>query len=669
MENRIITIEPFVYICMTGFFLSLVSTPQLILENRCTKYYNETTCQAMYKGLDKGKYDKIQEEAALWIAAYKVICNSVTLLALPTVGTVSDLFGRHQAMFLVPISLILRSSCMMLALKDGKSFDTWLLLIIGPIPSLVGGISGLILLATAYVSDITLNDQRTLRITLIDASSVMAAFTATLISGFIIQSFGYIGVYAGIFCLMILALFYWKCFIKPISKPSRACQIQPAIARITSSHACVQSPSLSLVCSENETLNDQRENSAGWPRIITEGGGLGTKEETAKSKALEKHQNTTAKMELVSLTSDEQDHGNLSRIKGVHACKGDLNGGDAIWGDANEVDIHQGDASKGDLGSSKLDDELTDGDSDMKHYDINIYKPCDCRYMERCCAPKCTKMTKVWHASRYHKSEERKVQNCKENRKEFINRLKDAANPFQNFLRITRAVKGTENIKLKIALLVITAMATFSKTGELNVFIIFLRNYPFYLSPKEIGFLMAFQNGSLAVIGLILFNTICQRYCKIDDLVMIMVSSSLGIIYFTSMALARSIVVLYLIQMLHAVCYLSIPTIRAFLSKTSSTTKLGAVIGLVGMVETLSSVMACFSAPIIYSTLASVSPGAVHFIFTFCMVIATTIAINLYFVYPKKLRMEKDRRVQTAVDIVSVEYEGSCSILNNENET
>ena len=208
-----LTVEPFVYLCMTGFFLSIVSTPQLILENRCSEKFDDEKCKAMYKGQFKSDYKKVQEDTAIWIAVYKVISNFVTLLALPTIGTLTDVFGSYRAMFLVPLSLVFRSSFMLLVLKDGNAFQTWILLLIGPIPGLVGGFGGLIVFATAYISEITPYEQRTLRITLIDASAVLAGFTATLISGFIIEEFGYFGIYTTVLGLVTLALINWFFFI------------------------------------------------------------------------------------------------------------------------------------------------------------------------------------------------------------------------------------------------------------------------------------------------------------------------------------------------------------------------------------------------------------------------------------------------------------------------
>ena len=219
-----------------------------------------------------------------------------------------------------------------------------------------------------------------------------------------------------------------------------------------------------------------------------------------------------------------------------------------------------------------------------------------------------------------------------------VKRLKDAANPFKNLSRIRRAVKASKNIRLQVALLVVLALTTFSNTGELNLIMIFLRNEPFYLRPLNVGLVMAFQNGSIAVIGLILFNMIFQRLCRTDDLVMVLVSSTVSIVYFISMALVRSLTVLYLIQILHAICTLSIPAIRAFLSKMSKPSTVGAILGLVSMVETFSSVLACFAAPLSYAKLAQIFPGAVFFIFASFMLIAAIIALVLNIIYARSHR-------------------------------
>lgn len=576
----------------------------------------------MYRGSFKKNYNKIQEEASLWIAVYKVICNIVTLFVLPTVGTLSDVFGRHQAMFLIPVSLIFRSSFMMLILKDGKSFDTWLLLIAGPLPALVGGVSGLMVFATAYISDITPHDQRTLRITLIDAFSVMAAFTATLMSGFIIESLGYFGVYAGVLCLMMLAMINWFCFIKPIKNPSGGCSTRPpSTAKIESRFAHVESPArLSLICSSNYMLSDMRVDKLIPVKTSSPLNGIKEEVEAGLTKPWADKKGENETWEVVSYISEEEyasdvDGGIENGAKMITKFRSSEKG--QVHGDEN----------------LKCHKTPTEKSKNTKDSEENGLSSRTCKAEKH---PKERKAT-VQNEMSINNS------NIGSNRKEFIKRLKDAANPFKNFLRIIRAVKGTEKIRLKIALLTVSALATFSQTGELNVIIIFLRSQPFYLMPRQIGFLIAFQNGALAVIGLMLCNTIFQRFCKIDDLVMILVSSSLSIVYFAAMALAKSTAVLYAIQLLTAVCYLNLPTIRAFLSKTSSPSTLGAVIGLIGTVESFSSVIACFVAPIVYSRLAATSTGTVHYIFALCMVVATIIIIVLNFTYPAKTRAKKLR--------------------------
>eukprot|EP00112_Aurelia_sp_Birch-Aquarium-sp1_P026491 Seg9401.1 transcript_id=Seg9401.1/GoldUCD/mRNA.D3Y31 product="Thymic stromal cotransporter protein" protein_id=Seg9401.1/GoldUCD/D3Y31 len=217
-------------------------------------------------------------------------------------------------------------------------------------------------------------------------------------------------------------------------------------------------------------------------------------------------------------------------------------------------------------------------------------------------------------------------------------KIRRAANPFRNFSRICEAVKDTANIKLEMILLLVMALTQISNVGESNLIVIFLRNHPFYFSPKSVGFLLAFQYGALAVIGLILFNIILQRLFRIDDLVMVLMSSALSIVYFLLMALAKSTTMLYINQVLHAFCTLNIPAIRAFLSKMSKPSTVGTIMGLVTMVETLSSVIACFAAPVAYSKLAEISPGAVFFVFALLMLITTIITATLNYKYPKEHR-------------------------------
>ena len=616
---------------MIGFYLSNVSSPQLILENICRTYNNDTICQAMFAGSFRRDYNRIQNEAAIWIGGYKVIANIVTLFALPTVATLSDVFGRHRAMFLIPLALTVRGSIMLYIVNMGMPFTTWWLLLVGPTTGLVGGVGGLFVFTTAYVSDITPNEERTLRITLIDASAVFAAFTAMLTSGFIIEKFGYFWIFVAINCLATLALLDWLFLIKPDKKNLRSTSKKLVAFEIVSMHAFIEPSLVSSSVYSGNKISDLK-----TPQRSVKL----SKETLAEPKGLRK----SMEEKLDSLEQDNKTCLSDNGLLEVVSCVSE-----------NEDEVHNKNAladneglAQDDLNTESLKQQIQNIAEDrnaVSYLEVVLAHTNNRSGAGSSCTTTIPGTCSHPNIKAANTNSEgildRKLISSNGNemdRRLAWRKIRQAANPFRNFARICEAVRGTANIKFEMILLLVMALTQISNVGESNLIVIFLRNHPFYLSPKKVGFLLAFQYGALAVIGLILFNIILQRLFHIDDLVMVLVSSALSIVYFLLMAIAKSTTMLYINQLLHAFCTLNIPAIRAFLSKMSKPSSVGTIMGLVTMVETLSSVIACFAAPVAYSKLAEISPGSVFFVFALLMLITTIITAILNNKYPKEHR-------------------------------
>eukprot|EP00112_Aurelia_sp_Birch-Aquarium-sp1_P015327 Seg3389.2_Seg3389.3 transcript_id=Seg3389.2_Seg3389.3/GoldUCD/mRNA.D3Y31 product="Proton-coupled folate transporter" protein_id=Seg3389.2_Seg3389.3/GoldUCD/D3Y31 len=527
------TVEPFVYLCMIGFYLSSVSSPQLILENICLTYHNDTICQAMFAGSFRGDYNKIQNEAAIWIGSYKVVANIVTLFALPTVATLSDVFGRHRAMFLIPLTMAVRGSIMLYIVNMGMPFSTWWLLLVGPITGLVGGVGGLFVFTIAYVSDITPNEERTLRITLIDASAVFAAFTAMLSSGFIIEKFGYVWIFVAIICLATLALLDWLFLIKPDKVNFKSISKKSVAFNIVSMHAFIE-PSLvsSSVYSDNK-ISDLKTHQ----RSVNF-----SKETLAEAKCLRKSMDE----KLDSVEQDNKicvsDHGLLKVLSYVSQTENDLHSKNTL---ADNEKLRREDLNPESF-KKQIQDYAEDRNA-VSYLEVvltHTYNRSGTGSSYTTTIPGTFSHPDIKAANTVSRGfSDQKLISSNENEMDLRlawRKIRRAANPFRNFSRICEAVKDTANIKLEMILLLVMALTQISNVGESNLIVIFLRNHPFYFSPKSVGFLLAFQYGALAVIGLILFNIILQRLFRIDDLVMVLVSSALSIVYFLLMALAKS---------------------------------------------------------------------------------------------------------------------------------
>ena len=219
----LVTVEPVMFFGMLSFSLNMVAMPQMILDNVCLKKHNETKCAAMYTGFFKEEYDTVQGISSLWFSALLVAAALVAVLLLPFIAALSDEFGRRKIMSLTPLGQLLQSIVIVCILSGGLRFPTWLMVLVGLLPGIVGDISGLFVITSSYIADVSSVETRTLRINLLESAAIISALVASLSSGYIIEHFGYVGAYIACIITDILGLLYIMLLVKPIDKEAVMC--------------------------------------------------------------------------------------------------------------------------------------------------------------------------------------------------------------------------------------------------------------------------------------------------------------------------------------------------------------------------------------------------------------------------------------------------------------
>ncbi len=219
LKMCLITVEPIVLFFQISFHLNMVTLPQLLLENICVrKYSNATKCALMETGYFQHEYDAIQQQSAMWVSACIGLMAAIVLCTLPTIAAVSDVVGKRKTLFICPISQILQNVLLILIVSTGKDFSTWLLLLPNIVLGAFGSVNGLLVLAFAYVSLITSEAERRIRMTFVEAVCYLGIFAATLSSGLVIERFGYIGTYVLNIILQVLSLMYLMLVLKPVAE-------------------------------------------------------------------------------------------------------------------------------------------------------------------------------------------------------------------------------------------------------------------------------------------------------------------------------------------------------------------------------------------------------------------------------------------------------------------
>ncbi len=547
----VVTVEPVIFCSVISFYLGMVAMPQLLLQNICIQKYDAAKCTAMEKGQFKAEYKEVRQHSAMWTSASIGVVTTIVICTLPTLGAISDIIGKRNALFLSPISLILQNLVLIAVVSSGLNFATWLLLLPEVIPALVGTISGLYVFVSAYVSLITSEEERRMRMTLMDAVALFAAFTSSLSSGLVIERFGFMGIFVLNIILQVLALLDIVFLVKPVSEVNKWKADHKKAEMALKSAAVEDEDGVKDVdATEKEALNQLD---------------LNTNEIEMKL-LVEKSVVNDAKSTEASAKAGSDD----ARMKNGHDITDD---GDCH---ANE---------KGSLTTQKSGERVS-----------------------------------------------------------WMKQLKKVSNPVANFKAMITALKGLKNRRLCISLMIVQSLTTLSFVGAPSILVYYLKSPPYFLSARSVGFFLAYKSAVLGVLGLVLFNWILQKFFKLKDVALLLIAAVFCVIYHILLGVASSTVMLYCIQALHAICILSVPTIRSFITKMVDPASVGTVIGALCMVETFAALIGGMGTPATYAGLLPLYNGAVFFLLAAVMLVSVVIIAVCAKQFPQTVReVENDQ--------------------------
>ena len=650
-----ITVEPFMFLCMHAFFLSLVAFPQITLDNVCLQKHNSTKCAAMLTGSYKEDYDIVQEQSTLWFGGLLVTATFITVLTLPFVGTVSDQFGRYTAMFLTPVSQLLQALVLTGVMLDGLKFPTWVLLLTGCMPGFVGDVSGLYVLTGSYISDITSEKTRTLRIALLESAALVAGLSATLCSGFIIEGYGYVGIYVTNIASLMLALLYLVFCVKPVTRPKRDMPMPEEIDNQDVNFQYDKDEDRVWLKSKDKEMNveehvgqelktnksdgrqcgceycsmkETRENVCIGENSVHECYFTKKEEETDildrnECELIQNHVNrdigsNSGKSSTGKETCcrDEDDSVADCGMKEVNEKTGkDTNGNeDSLVGESYMLyKTRRTKASKcisaknGAAEQNLIDmasDIVLDDVSDRMEENIRIDKRSGTRYDSS--SSNFQRALLQPEVAVIFRTEHRKISIHSK-----VLHILSESNPVRNLKRVRSVLKEEDQMFTGFLLSFLIFLNAMSYSGEMSVLVLFLKNRPYFFSPRDLGFYMAYESGILAILGMAIFNYLFTRVINMEDHHLLLMSFCFSAVYYILLSIANSLLMLYLIQLVHSIGSLSTCVIRSLLTKLAPESTVGLLFGALLMSETAGVMFGSLICPAVYSRVATVYPGAV----------------------------------------------------------
>uniref|UniRef100_A0A7M5X3V9 Proton-coupled folate transporter n=2 Tax=Clytia hemisphaerica TaxID=252671 RepID=A0A7M5X3V9_9CNID len=203
--------EPLIFFYTVIYTINYTVLPQLVVRKTCHAHaYNETLCS---NEDFLSKNENIKKESTTWwffLLLGSLLPSVFTVLIW---GPITDVIGRRHAMTIVPFINGIRS---LIYLINSYYIDAHVgYLLFGSFLScFYGEFQGVVALCYAYLADVTTDhlDQRTMRMALIEASLFFAGIPAGLLSGYLLESLGFVSVFGlniGInVCILLYVIFY-----------------------------------------------------------------------------------------------------------------------------------------------------------------------------------------------------------------------------------------------------------------------------------------------------------------------------------------------------------------------------------------------------------------------------------------------------------------------------
>ena len=203
-------------------FCAILSAPlkdQLIYKKVCLNRYNSSTCELIDTGHFQYQQNVVQKETATWLL-YGSICNTLpAIFSTLILGAWSDRVGRKVVILFPLIGNTLDGVSMAVNAYYEKAPVPYIF--IGTVASaLFGGFTALLLAVFAYIADIT-GENRTLRITILESMIFISGTFGELISGVLVQKWGYFITYLLVVGVFVLTIFYSAFILQESYFPSK----------------------------------------------------------------------------------------------------------------------------------------------------------------------------------------------------------------------------------------------------------------------------------------------------------------------------------------------------------------------------------------------------------------------------------------------------------------
>ena len=222
---RLVTVEPVLFAFMFCTFLLFPLQEQLIYKKICDSNFNQTECSNL--NVNKKAEAFVQKRTSSWMLYINMATTFPSMFAAMILGPCSDKIGRKYILMMPLIGGIIESAALILN-SYYHQWDVSALLVGVTIAGFFGNYATILMGVFSYISDISVERSRTLRVSLLESMIFLGGAMGELIGGVLVDNAGFYVTFALACVVHALNLLYVAFLLQESRKPAEKLNITAA---------------------------------------------------------------------------------------------------------------------------------------------------------------------------------------------------------------------------------------------------------------------------------------------------------------------------------------------------------------------------------------------------------------------------------------------------------
>ena len=226
---RKVTVEPVLFGFMFCIFLIFPLQEQLIYEKLCHSKFNQTVCNRLKTDKRFAKSEStVQKETSNWMLYFNMATTFPSMVAAMIFGPCSDKVGRKYILMFPLIGGVVES-CALILNSYYSHWDVSAIFVGVIISGFFGNYATILMAVFAYISDVSIESSRTLRVSLLEAMVFLGGAMGEIVGGLLVDNAGFFIAFSLACGIHAFNLLYVVFILQESYKPSEKLDLRKAI--------------------------------------------------------------------------------------------------------------------------------------------------------------------------------------------------------------------------------------------------------------------------------------------------------------------------------------------------------------------------------------------------------------------------------------------------------